>query len=110
MVLHIIGMTVEDLIWRNSALELAMGQVATSLDNSNATNAFWRATQRLLTRNEERELQLIIGVQSVQPWEDLLRRWERLSGDVVERLYQRRGRDAVQNRVSAQLFECCRWV
>ena len=87
-----------------------MGQVATSFDDGNATNAFGSATERLLARDEECKLQLVLCVQSVQPWEDLLRRWERLGGDVVESLYQCRSGDIIQQWLIAELFVCRRRV
>lgn len=85
-----------------------MGQVATSFDDGYTTNAFGSATKRLLARDEECKLQLVVCVQSVQPWEDLLRRWERLGGDVIESLYQSSSGDIIQYWLFAQFLVCRR--
>jgi hypothetical protein len=83
-----------------------MGQVATSFDDGYATNTFGSATKRLFARDEECKLQLVLCVKSVQPWEDLLRRWERLGGDVIESLHQCGSGDIIQDWLFAQPFVC----
>ena len=46
----------------NSALELAMREISTSLDDCQASDAFWCPAQRLLASDEEGKLQLVLGV------------------------------------------------
>jgi len=62
IILSITCLTVEDLIRRNCALQFTMAQIATSFDDSDATNAFGSTAERLLPRDEECKLQLVIRV------------------------------------------------
>lgn len=63
-----------------------MRHVAAGFHHCQPTKAFRRSTQRPLPRNEECELQLVLGVKSVKPRENLLRRRQRLRCNVVQGL------------------------
>lgn len=51
--IHLVGVWLQNLLWSDSTLQLAVRQVASSLDDGDTTDAFRRATQRALASNEE---------------------------------------------------------
>lgn len=62
LVLSPCGQRLEHLFRRNCALDPTVREVSSSLHDSDATNAFWSSPLRLLSRDEEGQLQLVLGM------------------------------------------------
>jgi len=97
------GQRLQYLIWRNGALQLAVREVSNGFDDCQTTDTSWRASQRLFARREEGELQLIVGVQTVQPGEDLTRGRQWLARSGVQGFLQLGRGDGVYGRVVVDL-------
>lgn len=69
---------------RNSTLDPRLAEIAAQLDDCDAPPTFWRSARGSFATGEEAQLQMVIGVEAMQPREHLRGVWQWLGGYVVE--------------------------